>query len=117
MLDGACDIERLVKRVKELEMPAVAMTDHGNIFGAVHLFNAAKDAGIKPILGCELYVCKKEDHRADAGGRQLQPPDRAGGERPGLPQPGQDLSRRLRCTASTTSRASARTFWPSTRKG
>ena len=35
MLDGACDIERLVHRVKELEMPAVAMTDHGNIFGAV----------------------------------------------------------------------------------
>src|ERR1700723_3459550 len=64
MLDGACNIERLVHRVKELEMPAVAMTDHGNIFGAVAFANAAKDAGVKPILGCELYVCKKEDHRA-----------------------------------------------------
>src|SRR5512135_438177 len=64
MLDGACEIERLVNRVKELKMPAVAMTDHGNIFGAVHFFNAAKEAGIKPILGCELYICKKEDHRA-----------------------------------------------------
>src|ERR1700753_55090 len=64
LLDGACEIERLVGRVKELGMPAVAMTDHGNIFGAVTFMNAAKDAGVKPILGCELYVCKKEDHRA-----------------------------------------------------
>jgi DNA polymerase III subunit alpha len=64
MLDGACEIERLVGRVKELKMPAVAMTDHGNIFGAVSFVNAAKEAGVKPILGCELYVSKKEDHRA-----------------------------------------------------
>jgi DNA polymerase-3 subunit alpha len=62
MLDGACDVEKLVSRVKELGMPAVAMTDHGNIFGAVHFVNAAHKAGIKPIVGCELYVCKKEDH-------------------------------------------------------
>ena len=68
MLDGACNIERLVHRVKELDMPAVAMTDHGNIFGAVAFANAAKDAGVKPILGCELYVCKKEDHRASPEG-------------------------------------------------
>jgi DNA polymerase-3 subunit alpha len=64
MLDGACEIGKLVDRVKELEMPAVAMTDHGNIFGAVEFANAAKAAGVKPILGCELYVCKKKDHRA-----------------------------------------------------
>src|SRR5438309_1869612 len=62
MLDGACDVEQLVHRVKELGMPAVAMTDHGNIFGAVHFVNAANKAGVKPIVGCELYVCKKEDH-------------------------------------------------------
>jgi DNA polymerase-3 subunit alpha len=62
MLDGACDVERLVQRVKELGMPAVAMTDHGNIFGAVHFVNAAHKAGVKPIVGCELYVCKKDDH-------------------------------------------------------
>jgi DNA polymerase-3 subunit alpha len=62
MLDGACDVEKLCERVKELGMPAVAMTDHGNIFGAVHFVNAAKQAGIKPIVGCELYICKKEDH-------------------------------------------------------
>src|SRR3954454_18487980 len=63
MLDGACDVEKLCYRAKELGMPAVAMTDHGNIFGAVHFVNAAKAAGIKPIAGCELYVCKKDDHR------------------------------------------------------
>jgi DNA polymerase III subunit alpha len=65
MLDGACDVERLVQRVKELGMPAVAMTDHGNIFGAVHFVNAAHKAGVKPIVGCELYVCKKDDHNIE----------------------------------------------------
>src|SRR5579863_7461891 len=64
MLDGACEVERLVARVKDLGMPAVAMTDHGNIFGAVRFVSAAKDAGVKPILGCELYICQKDDHRA-----------------------------------------------------
>ncbi|HZQ19264.1 MAG TPA: DNA polymerase III subunit alpha [Terriglobales bacterium] len=65
MLDGACDVEKLCKRVKELGMPAVAMTDHGNIFGAVHFVKAAQASGVKPIIGCELYVCKKEDHRIE----------------------------------------------------
>src|ERR1700693_1844415 len=68
LLDGACDVEELCQRVKELGMPAVAMTDHGNIFGAVHFVNAAKHAGVKPIVGCELYVCKKDDHRAPPEG-------------------------------------------------
>src|SRR5919205_3675670 len=65
MLDGACDVEKLVSRAKELGMPAVAMTDHGNIFGAVHFVNAAHKEGIKPIVGCELYVCKKDDHHTE----------------------------------------------------
>jgi DNA polymerase-3 subunit alpha len=65
MLDGACGIDKLVHRVKELGMPAVAMTDHGNIFGAVEFVNAAHKAGVKPILGCELYICKKEDHNIE----------------------------------------------------
>jgi DNA polymerase III subunit alpha len=65
MLDGACDIDKLVSRAQTLGMPAVAMTDHGNIFGAFHFYNAAKNAGIKPIIGCELYVCKKPDHRTE----------------------------------------------------
>src|SRR5579863_9897387 len=65
MLDGACDVEKLCRRVKELGMPAVAMTDHGNIFGAVHFVNAAHKVGIKPIVGCELYICKKDDHNIE----------------------------------------------------
>ena len=65
LLDGACDVYKLVDRVAALGQTAVAMTDHGNIYGAVHFFDAAKAKGIKPILGCELYVCKAEDHRAE----------------------------------------------------
>src|SRR5271156_532846 len=65
MLDGACDVDKLCERTKELGMPAVAMTDHGNIFGAVHFVNAAKHEGIKPIIGCELYICKKDDHNIE----------------------------------------------------
>jgi DNA polymerase-3 subunit alpha len=65
LLDGACDVYKLADRVAALGQKSVAMTDHGNIYGAVHFFDAAKAKGIKPILGCELYVCKAEDHRAD----------------------------------------------------
>jgi len=68
LLDGACDVEKLVDRVDSLGQTSVAMTDHGNIYGAVHFFEAAKAKGIKPILGCELYICKNEDHRADPSG-------------------------------------------------
>jgi DNA polymerase-3 subunit alpha len=70
LLDGACDVEQLCQRVQELGMPAVAMTDHGNIFGAVHFVNAAHKHGVKPIIGCELYICKKDDHNI-----QRTPPD------------------------------------------
>ena len=68
LLDGACDVKKLVDRVAELGQTSVAMTDHGNIYGAVHFFAAAKAKGIKPILGCELYICKNEDHRAPGDG-------------------------------------------------
>ncbi|MGC9158523.1 MAG: DNA polymerase III subunit alpha [Terracidiphilus sp.] len=68
LLDGACDVSKLVDRAAALGQKSVAMTDHGNIYGAVHFFNAAREKGIKPILGCELYICKNEDHRAPAQG-------------------------------------------------
>jgi DNA polymerase-3 subunit alpha len=68
LLDGANELKKLMKRVAAMGQKSVAMTDHGNIYGAVHLFDAAKAAGIKPILGCELYVCKAEDHRAQVPG-------------------------------------------------
>jgi DNA polymerase III subunit alpha len=62
LLDGACNIDKLCQRVGQLGMPAVAMTDHGNIFGAVEFVTSAAKHGVKPIVGCELYVCKKDDH-------------------------------------------------------
>src|ERR1700723_62787 len=68
LLDGACDVTKLVDRVATLGQKSVAMTDHGNIYGAVHFFDAAKARGVKPILGCELYISKKEDHRAPGEG-------------------------------------------------
>jgi len=68
LLDGACDLTKLVERAAALGQASVAMTDHGNIYGAVHFFEAAKKAGVKPILGCELYICKNEDHRAPGDG-------------------------------------------------
>jgi DNA polymerase III subunit alpha len=65
LLDGACGVDGLIKRVGDIGQKAVAMTDHGNIYGAVEFVMAAEKAGIKPIVGCELYVCKKDDHRIE----------------------------------------------------
>jgi DNA polymerase-3 subunit alpha len=56
ILDGACRIPELAKRAAELEMPAVALTDHGSLAGAVDLYKAARAEGVKPVLGCEVYV-------------------------------------------------------------
>jgi DNA polymerase III subunit alpha len=68
LLDGACGVPGLIKRVAEVGQKAVAMTDHGNIYGTVEFVDEAQKAGIKPIVGCELYVCKKDDHRAPPEG-------------------------------------------------
>ena len=59
LLDGACEIKQLMSVVAEQKMPAVAMTDHGNLFGAVEFYNAAKDKGIHPVIGCEVYVSQQ----------------------------------------------------------
>src|SRR5580700_9999454 len=59
LLDGACDIDQLMKITVEQKMPAVAMTDHGNLFGAVKFYNAAKSHGVHPVIGCEVYVSQK----------------------------------------------------------
>ncbi|HOX45692.1 MAG TPA: DNA polymerase III subunit alpha [Myxococcota bacterium] len=56
LLDGAIRLDRLFPRVQELGMQAVAITDHGNMYGAVDFYQRAKKAGVKPILGCETYV-------------------------------------------------------------
>src|SRR5579863_4178377 len=59
LLDGACEIDQLMKVVAEQNMPAVGMTDHGNLFGAVQFYNAANAAGIHPVIGCEVYVSQQ----------------------------------------------------------
>ena len=59
LLDGACRIPLLVKRVKELGQPAVAITDHGVMYGVVDFYKACKAEGIKPIIGCEVYVAPR----------------------------------------------------------
>ena len=56
LLDGACDIDQLMKTAQEQNMPAVAMTDHGNLFGAVKFYHAAQAAGVNGVIGCEVYV-------------------------------------------------------------
>ena len=56
LLDGATQIDPLIRQVRAFGMPAVAITDHGNMFGAVEFYQKAKAAGIKPIIGCEAYV-------------------------------------------------------------
>ncbi|MEN8184480.1 MAG: DNA polymerase III subunit alpha, partial [Myxococcota bacterium] len=56
LLDGAIKLAPLFERAKSLSMPAVGMSDHGNLFGAVEFYEKAREAGIKPILGCEVYV-------------------------------------------------------------
>src|SRR5512143_2575926 len=58
LLDGANKIGDLVKKAKEFGMPALAITDHGNMFGAIEFYQKAEKAGIKPIIGCEMYVAK-----------------------------------------------------------
>jgi DNA polymerase-3 subunit alpha len=59
LLDGACDIKRLMKTVEQQKMPSIAMTDHGNLFGAVEFYNEASARGIHPVIGCEVYVSQK----------------------------------------------------------
>src|ERR1700757_3309859 len=68
LLDGASQIPQLVKHVKALGMPAVALTDHGNLYGAVELLRETKAAGILPIVGLEAYIAPgKRTERAGGG--------------------------------------------------
>jgi DNA polymerase-3 subunit alpha len=66
LLDGACRVGELLDRVAELKMPAVAVTEHGNLFSAVAFHDAARKRGVKPILGCEVYVAPGD--RTDRSG-------------------------------------------------
>ena len=75
LLDGAANIKTLIKRVKELGMKSLAITDHGNMFGVKLFHDVAKKEGIKPILGCEMYVARNglenKDEKGDRSGDHL----------------------------------------------
>ncbi|MGD0579415.1 MAG: DNA polymerase III subunit alpha [Bryobacteraceae bacterium] len=60
LLDGACEISRLMDLVERQGMPAIALTDHGNLFGAVEFYTKATDKGIHPVIGCEVYVAQQD---------------------------------------------------------
>ena len=64
LLDGFSNIKKLVARAKEMGMPALALTDHGTMFGVIDFFNAAQKAGIKPIIGMEAYLAPRGWTRA-----------------------------------------------------
>ena len=75
LLDGAIKIEPLAKRAAELKMPAVAITDHGNLYGALSFYHKMRDEGVKPIIGIEAYIAHGSRH--DRGAEKLPPGDRA----------------------------------------
>lgn len=62
LLDGACKIEKLLDAAQEMGQASVAITDHGNMYGVIDFYKAAKKRGIKPIIGCEVYVAKRTRH-------------------------------------------------------
>ncbi|MFH1288414.1 MAG: PHP domain-containing protein, partial [bacterium] len=68
LLDGACRIDDLIKLAKKYHMPALAITDHGNMFGVVEFYENAMKEGIKPIIGCEVYISPKSRFEKDAKG-------------------------------------------------
>ncbi len=72
LLDGAIRLRDLIDTVRRYQMPAVAITDHGNMFGALEFYELCKKAEVKPILGCEVYVAPRSrfdrQGKADNGG-------------------------------------------------
>ena len=71
LLDGASRIEDLIIKTKKLNMDSIAITDHGNMFGVINFYKAAKKHGIKPIIGCEVYIAPKSRFERETGGRVM----------------------------------------------
>jgi DNA polymerase-3 subunit alpha len=73
LLDGACRLDRLMEKAKELQFPAMAITDHGVLYGAIDFYQAARQHGIKPIIGCEVYVApgSRLEKKSTAGNRDV----------------------------------------------
>ena len=69
LLDGSCKIKELIDRAKELGMQSLAITDHGVMYGVIDFYKAAVNAGIKPIIGCEVYVAPESRFDREAGGQ------------------------------------------------
>jgi DNA polymerase III subunit alpha len=73
LLDGACRLDRLMERASQLQFPALAITDHGALYGAIDFYKTAREKGIKPIIGCEVYVApgSRLEKKAPSGGRDV----------------------------------------------
>ncbi len=73
LLDGACRLDRLIAKARQLQFPALAVTDHGVLYGAIDFYKAAREAEIKPIIGCELYVApgSRFEKKTATGGRDV----------------------------------------------
>src|SRR5215510_962364 len=73
LLDGACRLDRLMEKAHELKLPALALTDHGVLYGAIDFYQAARNKGIKPILGCEVYVApgSRLEKKTTSGSRDV----------------------------------------------
>jgi DNA polymerase-3 subunit alpha len=73
LLDGACRLDRLMEKAHELKFPALAITDHGNMYGAIDFYQAARAKGIKPIIGCEVYVApgSRFEKKTTSGGKDV----------------------------------------------
>ncbi|MBI4089137.1 MAG: DNA polymerase III subunit alpha [Candidatus Levybacteria bacterium] len=67
LLDGLSKVEEMVRRAKELNMKALAITDHGNMYGAIKFYKTCINYGIKPIIGCEIYISRRTRHDKEAG--------------------------------------------------
>src|SRR6202795_901545 len=98
LLDGACGITELVSEAARRGMPAVAVTDHGNLFAAEHFHHEASTRGVKPIIGCEVYVARtsRQDRGADKTNGEAHSSRAAGNGPGGRPAdgPASDLAQR-----------------------
>src|ERR1051325_4008562 len=73
LLDGACRLDKLMDKAHELKFPALALTDHGVMYGAIDFYQAAREEGIKLIIGCEVYVApgSRLEKKTSAGARDV----------------------------------------------
>ncbi|HEY3762974.1 MAG TPA: DNA polymerase III subunit alpha [Verrucomicrobiae bacterium] len=73
LLDGACRLDRLMEKARDLKFPALAITDHGALYGAIDFYKTAREHGIKPIIGCEVYVApgSRLEKKTSSGGRDV----------------------------------------------